>query len=141
MRPRFRKEKPHAGGRRVSDDIKALATLYGEATKSNVERKGWREPSLPSNWRERLPRPEDYYPSRVQRLTEPNALGWAAADCPFCQDCNRSLSLHLLDTRGGWRCAKCGEGGDLLGFHQRVTGLDFRGAVRELLGGAHRGQR
>lgn len=37
---------------------------------------------------------------------------------------------------GGWRCfAGCGAG-DLLSFHERLTGMGFRDAVAELTGGA-----
>ena len=36
--------------------------------------------------------------------------------------------------RGGWRCfAGCG-GGDLVGFHMLLRGLDFKTAVRDLVG-------
>jgi len=88
---------------------------------------------LPDNWRERLPDPAIYYAQHVAKLSKPNALGWAQGQCPFHDDRNASLSVHVIDARGGWRCfASCG-GGDLIGFHMRRTGLSFADAVRELI--------
>lgn len=89
---------------------------------------------LPADWRQRLPEPASYYRQHVQKLTGPNATGWAQGRCPFHDDKNASLSVHVVGERGNWRCfAGCG-GGDLVGFHQRLTGLDFRAAVRDLIG-------
>lgn len=88
---------------------------------------------IPDNWRERLPDPGAYYGQHVAKLGKPNGTGWAQGVCPFHDDHNKSLSVCLVGERGGWRCfAGCG-GGDLVGFHTRLRGLDFRAAVRELL--------
>jgi hypothetical protein len=90
---------------------------------------------VPENWRDRLPDPAAYYGQRVAKLGKPNGTGWAQGVCPFHDDHNKSLSVCIIGERGGWRCfAGCG-GGDLLGFHCRLRGLDFRAAVRDLLGG------
>lgn len=97
----------------------------------NARRSGAR---LPANWRDRLPDPGDYYRAHVERLTGPNATGWAQGRCPFHDDKNASLSVHVTGERGHWRCfASCG-GGDLVSFHMRLTGLEFVAAVRDLLG-------
>lgn len=125
----------------VAQTIKKLRGLYGnpKATSSNTERKGWQSnPSTPNNWRERLPDPATYYAARLQKLTRTNAQGWAQARCPFHDDKEASLSVHLSNPNGGWRCfAGCG-GGDLLSFHMRATGQDFKAALADLLkwGGA-----
>jgi len=90
---------------------------------------------IPDNWRERLPDPDVYYGQHVAKLGKPNGSGWAQGACPFHDDHNKSLSVCLTGERGGWRCfASCG-GGDLVGFHSRLRGLDFKAAVRDLIGG------
>lgn len=90
---------------------------------------------LPRNWRERLPSPETYYRTRIERLGAARESGWAPGRCPFHDDHSASLSVHLGGERGGWRCfAGCGHG-DLVSFHMRLTGLGFVEAVRELIGG------
>lgn len=89
---------------------------------------------LPANWRDRLPDPASYYAQHVEKLTKPNATGWAQARCPFHDDHNASLSVHVASERGHWRCfASCG-GGDMVGFHMRITGSTFVEAVRDLIG-------
>jgi hypothetical protein len=111
-----------------------------EAGKQNYRERNCRTSTarLPANWRTRLPDPAAYYASHVARLSKPNATGWAQGSCPFHEDRNASLSVHVADERGGWRCfASCG-GGDLLGFHMRRTGLAFADAVRDLIGGRAR---
>lgn len=90
---------------------------------------------IPENWRQRLPDPVTYYSQHVAKLGKPNATGWAQGQCPFHEDHNASLSVHVAGERGCWRCfAACVGGGDLVGFHMRLRGLDFKGAVRDLLG-------
>ena len=90
--------------------------------------------TLPANGRSRLPSPEAYYSRRVKKLSAPNLQGWSQGRCPFHEDHNASLSVHLTGERGGWRCfAGCGKG-DLVSFHERLTGLEFKPAVRDLLG-------
>lgn len=90
---------------------------------------------LPDNWRDRLPDPAAYYSLHVAKLGKPNATGWAQGVCPLHEDHNKSLSVCMIGERGGWRCfAGCG-GGDLVGFHSRLRGLDFKAAVRDLIGG------
>lgn len=89
---------------------------------------------LPANWRDRLPNPANYYARHLEKLTKPNATGWAQARCPFHDDHDASLSVHVAGDRGHWRCfASCG-GGDLVGFHMRLTRTDFMVAVRDLIG-------
>lgn len=89
---------------------------------------------LPANWRNRLPAAAPYFAQHLQDLGKPSSEGWGQATCPFHHDENRSLTVHLTGERGHWRCSgPCG-GGDLVGFHMRVTGLDFKAAVRELVG-------
>jgi len=89
---------------------------------------------LPANWRNRVPAPAAYYAQHLRDMGKRNLDGWAQATCPFHEDGNRSLSVHLAGERGHWRCnGHCG-GGDLVGFHMRLTGVDFKAAVRDLVG-------
>lgn len=89
---------------------------------------------LPEDWRDRLPDPEHYYRARVAKLGKPNGQGWAQGRCPLHEDRHESLSVHLAHPRGGWKCfAGCGKG-DLVAFHERMTGLPFREAVADLMG-------
>lgn len=101
----------------------AHAALYGEP-----------KLYLPAEWRSRLPDPTSYYAKRINKLNAPNSSGWAQGCCPFHADSEASLSVHLSGERGGWKCfAGCGHG-DMVSFHQRLTGLRFKPAVRDLLG-------
>lgn len=116
------RKKP--GGNRASTSayLDAHRQLYGKPPAGY----------LPDNWRSRLPDPAAYYPRQVHKLGKPNANGWAACRCPFHNDKNASASANLRT--GGFRCHACGERGDLIAVHQRLTGLPFKGAVRDLLG-------
>lgn len=120
-----RHSKPHNASCRASSAAvrDSLRTLYGD------------KPRTPDNWRDRMPDPAMYYGLHVAKLGRVNAAGWAQGVCPFHDDNNASLSVHVAGASpGAWRCfAGCG-GGDLLGFHQRRTGLEFRAAVRDLIG-------
>lgn len=85
-----------------------------------------------NNWREHLPAAENYYRECVAKLGRANGTGWAQGRCPFHDDKEASLSVNFQ--HGGWCCfAGCGRG-DMVGFHQRRTGLDFAAAVRDLTG-------
>lgn len=131
MRPG--KRKPAGGNLRASDAIGSMRALYGkgEATRP---RKGWQSPRLPANWRDRLPDPAAYYGQHVAGLGKPNGDGWAQGRCPLHDDRHESLSVHLAHPRGGWCCfAGCGKG-DMVSFHERLTGKGFRDAVADLLG-------
>ena len=93
-----------------------------------------RTPRLPNDWRDRLPDPARYFARHVAGLGKPNADGWAQGRCPLHEDRHDSLSVHVAAGRGGWRCfAGCGTG-DLVAFHERLHGLDFAAAVRDLIG-------
>lgn len=91
----------------------------------------YRSTYLPRNWRERLPSPATYYPERLMSLGKPNANGWASCRCPFHDDKHASASANLCT--GGFRCHGCDAKGDLVAFHQRITGSSFKEAVRDLL--------
>ena len=119
----MKKEKrPLAGG------LNQYAKLYGAKYTASPSR------TLPLHWRDRLPDPASYYRQHVEKLGKPNATGWAQGRCPFHEDHNASMSVNVADARGGWRCfASCG-GGDLIGFHSRLTGKQFADAVRDLIG-------
>lgn len=48
--------------------------------------------------------------------------------CPFHNGHDRNLALY----RNGYKCYVCGASGDIIGYVQAVTGMDFIGAVREI---------
>ncbi len=87
------------------------------------------------DWRHRRPNPANYYAKHVQKLGHANASGWAQGICPFHDDHQKSLSVHVTDGHDGWLCfAGCGSG-DLIDFHRRLRGLGFEAAIRDLIGG------
>jgi hypothetical protein len=89
---------------------------------------------IPENWRDRLPHPSEYYGQRIAKLGNANGHGYAVGLCPFHDDHNPSFGVKLTSERGLWCChAGCGKG-DMVEFHQRLTGLDFRTTVRDLIG-------
>ncbi len=131
---RLKRQNPRAGGRRGSDTVAHVQS--SSAPKPTRARRGWQGDGMPSNWRERIPEPESYYRTHVEKLSARHANGWAQGRCPFHDDGTASLSVNLDSPRGGWRCfAGCGSG-DLLSFQMRLTGLGFAEAVRDLVGGA-----
>lgn len=84
---------------------------------------------LPSNWRERLPNPAEYYREHIPQLTPPDTLGVVHGRCPFHTGNNPALTI---DTEGTWRChGKCG-GGDLVEFAIRLKA--FNETVLALIG-------
>ena len=52
--------------------------------------------------------------------------------CPFHAE--KSPSFHVNPEKGIYKCFGCGEGGDVFAFFQKVKGLDFLDAVRDLAG-------
>lgn len=117
-------KKPGAGMRRVSDAIAGNRARYGNRNSTR----------LPDNWRDRLPTPSAYYADKVAKLGRRNGDGWAQGRCPFHEDRDASLSVHLDGLRGCWKCfAGCGSG-DLVAFHMRLYGMPFAEAVRDLVG-------
>ncbi|MEO8994683.1 MAG: CHC2 zinc finger domain-containing protein [Rhodanobacter sp.] len=106
--------------------LNSLRALYGSKPASRI----------PDNWRDRLPEPATYYAQHVAKLGQPKGNGYAVGLCPFHDDHSPSFGVNLTGERGAWCCyAGCGKG-DMVTFHQRLTGLDFKAAVRELIGGS-----
>lgn len=93
-----------------------------------------RSARLPDDWSDRLPDAAGYYGQHVDKLGKPNATGYAQGRCPFHDDHNASLSVHVAGQRGHFRCFACDAKGDMVTFHMKRTGLDFAAAVRELVG-------
>jgi len=50
--------------------------------------------------------------------------------CPFHEE--RTPSFHVTPARGMWYCFGCAEGGDVLGFVQKIDHLTFAEAVEKL---------
>jgi hypothetical protein len=123
---------PHDGNHGAGIERKGKRAYLATASAKYGNPKSAR---IPANWRDRLPEPAAFYGKCVAKLGKPNCTGWAQGVCPFHDDHNKSLSVCVTGGHGGWRCfASCG-GGDLVGFHSRLRGLDFQAAVRDLIGG------
>lgn len=121
----------------MSAQLPSAGSTVGDASRAHAEATRAEatpvQPALPGNWRECLPNPAGYYKQRIESLTPANSAGWAQGRCPFHDDNVASISVQLDGARGNWRCfAGCGTG-DMVEFHQRVTGLPFVSAVRDLL--------
>jgi hypothetical protein len=92
-----------------------------------------RTPRLPADWRSKLCLPLDYYREHVPGLSEPDEGGMATGQCPLCSDRGGTLTVHVVNPRGTWICsASCGRG-DMIEFAQRMFGLTFQQAVRDLI--------
>ena len=50
--------------------------------------------------------------------------------CPFHDE--KTPSFHVTPSRGLWYCFGCGEGGDVIGFLQKVDNLSFVEAIEKL---------
>lgn len=70
----------------------------------------------------------------------PTERDTAQALCPFHDDRQPSLSIHLRGKHAGsWRCfGACGERGSFLDFYAKQHGLDCRTEFREVLSGVAR---
>lgn len=54
--------------------------------------------------------------------------------CPLCGGKISSVRFEVFEMDGGWACAACHEGGDVIRMVEKVEGCDFRTAI-ERLGG------
>src|SRR5581483_1046007 len=52
------------------------------------------------------------------------------AKCPFHKE--RTPSFHVSPERGTYMCFGCGEKGDVFSFIQKMDGIDFPGALKQL---------
>ena len=76
-----------------------------------------------------LPAPGTYY--HEQDLTLSGGGEWRSSLCPFHDDTNPSLRIHIGS--GGFKCMACGaHGGDVLAFHMQKYQLPFIQAVKQL---------
>lgn len=76
-----------------------------------------------------LPNPFKYYARMLKKFHPRNKQ--ATALCPFHSDKIPSLSVNLV--HGMFFCFSCGaRGGNVLDFHMRLHGIEFKKAVTEL---------
>ncbi len=78
--------------------------------------------------RGRLPEPAAYYARELPALKGHGP--WRQGLCCFHEDHSPSLSVNI--ETGNYRCFACGAAGDLLSFHMRRHGQDFKSACRAL---------
>jgi len=78
--------------------------------------------------RERLPEALGYYTGELGALKGRGA--WRQALCCFHEERSPSLSVNVES--GHFRCFACDAKGDLLAFHMRRHGLDFKSACKAL---------
>lgn len=118
MKVRQRQERPGRTGRGTRTDFS-----YDKSSTSRV----------PSNFREHLCAPQDFYRKHIPGLSLSDSSRIASGTCPLCSDRAGTLRIHVTDPRGHWICSiACGHG-DMIAFAQRLLGLDFPNAVRMLM--------
>ena len=79
--------------------------------------------------RDQLPDPATYY--EQEGLKFRGTGEWKSTTCPFHPDHRPSLRVRLES--GSFWCPVCGEkGGDVLAFHQKKYGQDFKEAAKAL---------
>lgn len=79
--------------------------------------------------------PERFYSANLSgSFGKPTGDNWHMWDglCPFHDD-KRAGSLVVNKATGGFKCFSCGEnGGDIIDFHMKTTGLSFKTAFNQL---------
>ena len=80
----------------------------------------------------KLPSPKTLLAKLGIQVGKSNGKGYFVLHCPFHEDRTPSLNLHSLD--GHYRCwsGSCGAKGDMTNFYMRVTGRQFKDAVKDL---------
>src|SRR2546422_9591374 len=73
---------------------------------------------------------EALFRSHVKGMRPQNGDGEVTGLCPFHPDGSPSFSANLVT--GLFKCFACGESGDAFDFYQKLKGVDFPTAVREL---------
>lgn len=78
----------------------------------------------------------------VVSMDLPNEVKWSQrngqfyVNCPFCGGVHK---MNINTDKNLWRCAKCGEGGNVIQLHSRLTGLSNSDAYRDLVKALGRG--
>lgn len=77
----------------------------------------------------KLPTPRDYLQAMGIKTTK--AGQYLKLCCPFHDDGSPSMSMH--SAKGFYKCFSCdAKGGDLIAFHQRLRGISFVDACKQL---------
>ena len=79
--------------------------------------------------RDRLPDPVTYYTKNGYLM---RGYGdWRSTLCPFHKDTRPSMRVNIH--KGAFCCMVCGaKGGDVLAFHMKTNGLNFKDAAKDL---------
>ena len=72
----------------------------------------------------------EYYEAELGQSLKSDSRGWATALCPFHADTNPSLGIDIHT--GIFNCPGCGAKGDVISFHKKKHGCDFKTALIEL---------
>ncbi len=72
---------------------------------------------------------QSFYSQLIPSLKE-NGRGAATGLCPFHEDRNPSFSLNLES--GLFHCFGCGVGGDIFTFYQKLKGVSFQDALKDM---------
>ncbi|MCP4374181.1 MAG: hypothetical protein GY797_39670, partial [Deltaproteobacteria bacterium] len=71
-----------------------------------------------------------FYQTHVESLNSNNGAAQGMGLCPFHDDHKPSFSVNYTD--GVFNCFACGVNGDIFDFYQKLRGVDFKTALKEI---------
>ena len=112
---------------------RAIAVKRAQERTQRQQRQQQRQQQRRQQLKEQLPTPRNYYTASFPTITFTSSLHWHLICCCFHDENTPSLSLNF--THGGFNCFACNaRGGDVVAFHRLRYGLDFKEAMRQLVG-------